>query len=154
VELTATAGVRGPEDVPDGAAFAVAHSARVASPPDAEGVFFVHALIEARLQSATPEGEVPREPLVLVKGVFELCYRLPKGQTTTEDGLAEFASVNAVFNAWPYFRELVQSTMARMSLPPLTLPLYRIPRTQAVVDTASADTAKIATRTQRASRRN
>lgn len=37
-----------------------------------------------------------------------------------------FANINAVFNAWPFFRELVHSTLGRMGLQPISLPVYRI----------------------------
>ena len=39
--------------------------------------------------------------------------------------LKAFAEVNGVYNAWPYFRELLQSTAARMGLPPVVVPVYR-----------------------------
>lgn len=38
-----------------------------------------------------------------------------------------FANINAVFNAWPFFRELVHSMLGRMGLQPISLPVYRIP---------------------------
>lgn len=37
-----------------------------------------------------------------------------------------FADINAVFNAWPFFRELVHSTLGRMGLQPIALPVYRV----------------------------
>lgn len=37
-----------------------------------------------------------------------------------------FANINAVFNAWPFFRELVHSTLGRMGLQPIALPVYRV----------------------------
>src|SRR5207245_514725 len=37
-----------------------------------------------------------------------------------------FARVNAVHNAWPYLREVVQSTGARMGLPPIVFPVHRM----------------------------
>lgn len=40
--------------------------------------------------------------------------------------LDAFAQTNAVVHAWPYFRELVQSTFWRCGLPPFPLPLFRI----------------------------
>ena len=49
-----------------------------------------------------------------------------------EEGPEAFAQVNAVFNAWPYWRELVQASLARMSMPALTVPVFRV----APVDTA------------------
>lgn len=40
--------------------------------------------------------------------------------------LDAFAQTNAVVHTWPYFRELVQSTIWRCGLPPFPLPLFRI----------------------------
>jgi hypothetical protein len=42
-----------------------------------------------------------------------------------------FAGINAVFNAWPFFREYVHSTLGRMGLQPISLPVYRIAPVQA-----------------------
>lgn len=36
--------------------------------------------------------------------------------------------VNATFNAWPYIRELVSSSLARLRYPALTLPTFRPPQ--------------------------
>lgn len=64
-----------------------------------------------------------------VRGVFELSYQVPVDETFSEDELEAFGSINAVFNAWPYWRELVQASLARMNMPVLTVPLYRaLPR--------------------------
>lgn len=43
----------------------------------------------------------------------------------TNDFWDIFSSVNLHINTWPYFREFVQSTTQRMSVPPLTLPLIK-----------------------------
>lgn len=89
--------------------------------PDKTGVFFVFAVMEAQI--------VPRdskEPAVYVKAGFELKYILPKGFFASRSQLNTFARVNGTFNAWPYWREFIQNMFARMGLPPLTLPLFRI----------------------------
>jgi len=39
--------------------------------------------------------------------------------------LQAFADGNAMMNCWPYWRELVQSMVARMNLPPFVVPLLR-----------------------------
>jgi len=48
---------------------------------------------------------------------------------TEEDISQEFFEIFSVLNlpltTWPFFRELVNSTTARMGIPPLTLPLHR-----------------------------
>jgi hypothetical protein len=43
------------------------------------------------------------------------------GHLTDEDR-AEFASLNGLYNAWPYLREFCQSASLRMGLQPLVLP--------------------------------
>ena len=90
---------------------------------DKSGVFFVLAFMQAQV--------VPRdskEPAVYVKAGFELRYRLPEGSSASRSELNRFAQVNGTFNAWPYWREFIQNMFARMDLPPLTLPLFRIPK--------------------------
>jgi hypothetical protein len=47
--------------------------------------------------------------------------------------LAAFANVNGIYNAWPYFRELVQSMASRAGLPPIVLPVFRVARPSAPV---------------------
>jgi hypothetical protein len=38
-----------------------------------------------------------------------------------------FAEFNATFNAWPFWREFVQSMTARMGLPAVVVPLLPVP---------------------------
>jgi len=37
-----------------------------------------------------------------------------------------FARTNGIYNAWPYWREFVQNMIARMNLPPLVIPVFRL----------------------------
>ena len=71
-----------------------------------------------------------------IRGTFELVYLIPDDESFSSDELEGFGDVNAVFNAWPYWRELVQASLARMSMPPLTVPVFR------VVPTDTADEAE------------
>ena len=83
--------------------------------------------IEFRMKLCDPD--VEEEVLKAeVRGVFELAYRIPAKETFTDAELAEFSNVNAVFNAWPYWREFVQAALGRMSMPSYVLPVYRVPR--------------------------
>ena len=61
-----------------------------------------------------------------IRGTFELSYEIPDDKSFSSEELEEFGQVNAVFNAWPYWRELVQASLARMSMPPLTVPVFRV----------------------------
>lgn len=69
-----------------------------------------------------------QEPFVRIAAEFHLDYVLPEDVEATEEELDTFARVNGVFNAWPYFREVIQATLARMALPAVTIPVFRMPR--------------------------
>ena len=63
-----------------------------------------------------------------IRGTFELSYKVPDDESFSSEELEAFGQVNAVFNAWPYWRELVQASLTRMSMPLLTVPVFRLPR--------------------------
>lgn len=63
---------------------------------------------------------------IQIEAVFVVLYGLPKDHAFSESHAMAFADRNAVFNAWPYWREFVQSMTVRMGLPALTLPVFRI----------------------------
>ena len=64
--------------------------------------------------------------LVEMRCVFELSYQLSSDKDFSTEELDEFGRVNAVFNAWPYWREYVQTSLARMSMPIVTVPVFRV----------------------------
>lgn len=65
--------------------------------------------------------------LVIISAKYHLEYdvtEIPSDWDRTKM-LEAFASVNGVYNSWPYLREMVQNACARMTLPPVILPVYR-----------------------------
>lgn len=72
-----------------------------------------------------PDGE---DVLAEIDAVFDLSYHVPTDEAFSAEEIEEFGQLNAVFNAWPYWREFVQTSMSRMAMPGLTVPLYRLPR--------------------------
>ncbi len=66
-------------------------------------------------------------PALDLRATAELLYRVNEGPELDAGALDEFARVNAPFNAWPFWREFVQSAFARLNLPASPLPLFRIP---------------------------
>lgn len=76
------------------------------------------------VMDARPDGG---EIAVRIAATFAVVYRLPVSDEFTQDYYNAFAEINGLFNLWPYWRELVQSTTMRMGLPPLTLPVRRVP---------------------------
>jgi hypothetical protein len=66
--------------------------------------------------------ERPETPPLFVQVGFALSYVLTSDEGIDDEHVNAFGKMNGVYNAWPYIREFVQSTIARMSLPTLTLP--------------------------------
>ncbi len=71
------------------------------------------------------------ETVVLVECAYEMDYLLREGFELTPEHVKAFKDGNAIFNAWPYFREYLQNNLQRMGLPPLTAPFLRLqPKTK------------------------
>jgi len=75
---------------------------------------------------ATDFGEDPEPPYQLVAS-FRLTYSLPADSAFSEDELDNFANWNVVFNAWPYWREYLSSTINRANLPRFAVPVMKLP---------------------------
>ena len=58
-----------------------------------------------------------------VEAVFYLEYKINSFDGISDQHVQAFGKMNGVYNAWPYWREYVQSTTVRMGFPPLTLPV-------------------------------
>lgn len=63
-------------------------------------------------------------PALAIDATLNLHYALSEERTADE--AEAFAQVNGVFNAWPYWREIVQSTAARMGIMVPPIPLLKI----------------------------
>jgi preprotein translocase subunit SecB len=64
-------------------------------------------------------------PWAMVASTVRLIYSF-RDATPSSGELEQFAKINGVFNAWPFLREIVQSTTLRMGIAPVMLPLHRI----------------------------
>ena len=71
-------------------------------------------------------GKSPEESEVSIKATFEIIYKAKELKSLTKKNFDAFGQTNGVYNAWPYWREFVQNTIARMGLPPLTIPVFRL----------------------------
>jgi hypothetical protein len=67
------------------------------------------------------EGE--KTPLLTIECDFGVVYGVSKPMTDAYFGI--FKTTSLPLNTWPYWREFVQSSFARMSLPPYILPVFR-----------------------------
>lgn len=83
---------------------------------------------------------------IQVDASFELIYSFPPDTdpVPTSEELQGFADTNALMNGWPYWRELVQSMVAKMNLPPITVPVLRFvpppPPEKKKLDTPESET--------------
>ena len=69
--------------------------------------------------------EAGGEELLRIEAQFVLRYRVPSFEGLKKANITAFGELNGLYNAWPYWREFVQSTTVRMGLPSLTIPVYR-----------------------------
>src|SRR5262245_9719989 len=95
-----------------------------------KGVFNIVVTIGALVSSSEKDELPPFE----TSASFEACYSIPEDQDFSPAELMAFARTNAVFNVWPFAREHIQSMTARMNLPPVVLPLFRLPKTTTATD--------------------
>lgn len=121
VEATVKTRVRNPKEIVE-PQMAVSHRARVLH--RSESGFLVAATVQ--LQIRAKEAPEEQESPISMAVTFALTYSLADAPSRPDEILQEFARVNGAFNAWPYWREYIQSTAARMSLPPLVLPVFRV----------------------------
>lgn len=63
------------------------------------------------------------EPVISVAARFEIGYNADRPMTDAIFTI--FKQTSLQLNTWPYFRELVQSSLARAGWPVLVLPVYR-----------------------------
>jgi hypothetical protein len=75
--------------------------------------------------AARPDEGTEGEALIGVDVLFRLDYALKSPATFTQEEIDAFGELNGVYNAWPYWRECVQSTLARMGLPTIVVPVFR-----------------------------
>ena len=78
-------------------------------------------LLAARYEDAGPQDYV-----LTIEATYHLIYSITTITGLTQAHYDAFAESNAVFNAWPYWREYVQNVLSRMGLPPLTIPTLKL----------------------------
>ena len=76
-------------------------------------------------ESGCADGEEVGNALFTVRAEYRLTYRVVGTEALPPDALHCFAWLNGPYNAWPYWREFVQSMSARMGLPGVVLPVFR-----------------------------
>jgi hypothetical protein len=87
--------------------------------------FFAKATFSL-LGAPVVEGEAKeRNEVASIKAEYVLMYALTDKIKLSKEELKIFCDINSVYNAWPYWREFVQSSVDRMGLPTITMPLLK-----------------------------
>ncbi len=66
------------------------------------------------------------DPDFKIGASFVLSYKIDNLEGLGEEHIQAFGESNGLYNAWPYWREYVQNIVARMGLPSLTIPVFRL----------------------------
>lgn len=70
------------------------------------------------------DDELEKQVTIRARVSLEYTAKTDRGEVQREDA-ETFGRVNGIYNAWPYLREYVQSSLLRLGLPPFELPLLR-----------------------------
>ena len=88
-----------------------------------EGIFVVKPSFKLE---AIREGSSNSSVFISIEASFVVVYSLDSITDFNENHFKAFADTNGIFNAWPYWREFVQSMINRMGLPAITVPVFRV----------------------------
>ncbi|MEW5931145.1 MAG: hypothetical protein AB1941_27080 [Gemmatimonadota bacterium] len=83
--------------------------------------------VDFRFAASDAAGEEPSNGALDLSATYLLAYRLVNPDEQPEDALQFFAELNGVYNAWPYWRELVQTVSGRVGLSAIVVPVFRPP---------------------------
>jgi hypothetical protein len=88
----------------------------------------VQCFAKGRAKDRTEE----EKEIISISSEYILTYSLKDRKVLAKKDLEIFCSMNSIYNAWPYWREFIQSISNRMEIPTLTLPLlkFRPPKKQ------------------------
>lgn len=81
--------------------------------------------------------EAGSQPIGVVRATIETEYAFKEDAPNfSEEDLNDFALCYGPFHVWGYWREFVQSSLARLNLPQMTVPLFLIAQAPTMVQTS------------------
>ena len=105
-----------------------------------KGVVRVDVAFLFELAENTDESK--KNPTVSMRATFAMFYEVKGLSGFSDEEIDAFAKVNGAYNAWPFWREFVYSTMSRMGLPPIALPVFRVVEGEVKSDSEKTDGAE------------
>ena len=100
----------------------VTTSMRLVDKPAGDSAPGGEAKVKAPADNSEPSGDAKVKALIEVTYVAK--YRVNEGAELEQEAIDEFATKNAIYHVWPYWREYLSTTLARAHLPPFTLPMF------------------------------
>lgn len=89
-----------------------------------EGVESVKVFVDFQFSARLPSEESSEQDLVKLEATFLLVYSIADSSGIEDRCFRHFSEVNGPYNAWPYWRELVQSATGRVGLSGITVPVF------------------------------
>jgi len=65
------------------------------------------------------------QPALEIRADYWLLYSVATTEGLKPENVKAFGDLNGVYNVWPYWREYVQTTIVRMGMPPMPIPVFR-----------------------------
>lgn len=90
-----------------------------------DSVQHLSVIVDFKFEAKDVSGGEGGDVVANLSATFHLLYSLPVDFDAERSCFEQFATVNGVYNAWPYWRELVQTSAGRIGLPGVTLPVFR-----------------------------
>ena len=91
-------------------------------PPDSDTV---SVRVDFKFEAHTTKDGEPDRRVAEIEAEFRVVYRTESSSEFPADSLQHFAELNGTYNAWPYWRELVQSLTARAGMSGVIVPVFR-----------------------------
>lgn len=113
-----------PLDIPDAFELSVGYRTAHRLPEGHPNHLYVLAGLRVE---AGPQNDETSEPYLVLEVEFELVYALKNAGDYPADAIEYFSELNGPYNAWPYFREFLQSISTRVGLGGIVLPVFRPP---------------------------
>lgn len=92
-----------------------------------DGGFSTTTTLLFEVSGRLPDAVASPTPYAVIRATIEARYTLkPDAAKFSDDDLKDYALCYCPFHVWGYWREFVQSSLARLDLPQLTIPLFLI----------------------------
>jgi hypothetical protein len=75
---------------------------------------------------AESDEQAPRPVLLSIRATLMVKYLVHDAGGLGDKNIEAFARINAIYDAWPYWRELVQNLTSRMGIRPIIVPVFRV----------------------------